>query len=149
MVDFHIFLPPFSFVQSEVTYSFKRLDFLQIRPERCRCTWTRVFGAANVARNSLVLILFCLLLEVGHSESESESLASVLGCSRFCKADLVLVSVSPQSLALVRIPRQRIIGAISGEVYRLNDGESSCGFDTPPAGAKCLSETFDCLPLEC
>lgn len=103
------------------------------------------------AQNSIVLILFCLLPEIGRSQSESESPASVLGCSRLCGADKMLVSEFPQSSGFSSLQVSSgsvIVGAINGEVYRLKNGGASCGFDTPPAGTLSLSETSNCLSSE-
>lgn len=106
-----------------------------------------------VARNSLVLILFRHLLEVERSVSESESPASVHGYFRFCGADLVLISESSQSSG--RWSSEESLGRVSSvlSVWKFiglrTGGEPPGGYDIHLAGAKSLSETFDCLPSGC
>lgn len=117
--------------------------FLWIRPERHGCPWSGVSSAAEcVVRNSLVVILFCLLHEVGPLIRKR-----VTSVCAFVGHDLLLVSASPVfwALKLGRIVTSvLLVGKFIGS--RMED--PSCGFDTHPAGAKSLSKTFDCFPAK-
>lgn len=107
---------------------------LRILPERRGTPWSEAAG--YVAWNSLVLILFCVLLEVARPESESESPAFVLVCSHVFGADLVLLLESPQYSGLRSSEESAVSISLVlsvGKFIGSKTGEPSSKFDTPPA----------------